>query len=309
MNPDLQQAPDGAHDHPPQSIEDAVQAVARSTVGVAVGRGAAAAFVWRQGWLVAAASAVCRVRGADAMRPIVLPGGDLAEARLQGADPATDIALLAWTGAALPAPQRLAGAPRVGNFVFAVGRDNGGRVHASFGRLGSVGDGWRTWRGGRVERYIRLDGGLYPGLAGAPVANGSGQVIGMASAALSRHHGMVLPFETIDRVAQTLAEHGHVARGYLGVAVQPVRTRLGDEGIDGLLVSSISDDAPAGRAGLMVGDVVTAIGGTPVAHPATLREHLEGLPAGGQVPLTVVRGGARIAVDVVVGEPPGRDCR
>src|SRR5205085_9601714 len=122
---------------------------------------------------------------------------------VRGIDASTDLAVVSLPisgGANPPVAERREGpAPRVGDFVFAVGRNPSGVVHASFGHVGAAGGAWRTWRGGAVDSLVRLDGGLYPGLAGAPVAGADGRIVGVASPALSRHHGVVLPVQTVER--------------------------------------------------------------------------------------------------------------
>src|SRR5438034_428777 len=77
-----------------------------------------------------------------------------------------------------PIERHAEGSVRAGDFVFAVGRDASGLVQASFGHVGAAAGAWRTWRGGRIESLIRLDGGLYPGFAGAPVLAADGSAIG-----------------------------------------------------------------------------------------------------------------------------------
>src|SRR5205085_10368578 len=131
---------------------------------------------------------------------LVLPDGEQVPGEVRGVDGGTDLAAVTLAGGALPVAERAASAaPRVGDFVFAVGRKPSGLTQASFGHVGAAAGEWRTWRGGRVERLVQLDGGLYPGFDGAPVADASGQVLGLASSAVSRHRGVVLPVATIDR--------------------------------------------------------------------------------------------------------------
>ncbi|MDE2454618.1 MAG: serine protease, partial [Burkholderiales bacterium] len=218
-------------DHPPSPhpslstplLADAVERLARSVVGVALRRGTASGLVWQPGVVVTAASAVWRA----SRLAVVLPDGEQVEGRLRGADTGTDLAAISFEGAEVAAAERDAeAAPRAGDFVFAVGREPSGLVQASFGHVGAAAGEWRSWRGGRIERLIRLDGGLYPGLAGAPVAGADGRVIGVASPAFSRLHGLVLPVATVDRVLAQLLSHGRVRQGYLGIATQPVRAQL-----------------------------------------------------------------------------------
>ena len=286
-------------------LPDAVERVAASVVALAMRRGAASGLLWQPGVIATSASAVWRA----ARLQVVLPGGESVPARLQGVDAATDIAAVTFEGAEVAPAERAADAtPRVGDFVFAVGREGNGRVQASFGHVGAAGAEWRTWRGGRVERLIRLDGGLYPGLAGAPVADAGGRVIGIASPAFSRLHGVVLPVATVDRVLAALLAEGRVRQGYLGIAAQPVRTALDGVAVEGLLVSSVADDAPAARAGLLVGDVIVSAGGLPVKNIEALRDRLGGDQVGGRLTQKLVRGGQALELALEVAERPQRHC-
>jgi S1-C subfamily serine protease len=286
----------------PNLLPDAVERLSNTVVGVATRRHAASGVVWRPGVVVTSAAALWRASRVS----VVLPDGEHVEAEVRGRDGATDLAALTFAGAsALPAEHDAAALPRVGDFVFAVGRDTSGLTQASFGHVGSIAGAWRTWRGGRVDRLIRLDGGLYPGLSGAPVATVAGQVIGVASAALSRHHGVVLPVTTVDRVLDQLLAHGRVQQGYLGIAAQPVRATLDGVALDGLLVSEVAEDGPAARAGVLVSDVIVKVGGEPAGTLDALRD---GLQVGVPVKLLVSRGGTGREFEVEVGERPVARC-
>lgn len=285
------------------SVPDAVARVAASVVGVAARRRSASGLLWRDGVVVTSASAVWRASQVS----LVLPDGEQVAGELRGIDGSTDLAAIALAGNGLALPERVDPAvePRVGEFVFAVGREPSGLVQASFGHIGSVAGAWRTWRGGRVDRFVRLDGGLYPGLDGAPVADGAGRVLGVASGGLSRHHGIVLPASTIDRVLDQLLAHGRVRQGYLGIALQPVRALLDGAAVDGLLVSSVADDGPAARGGLRVSDVIVSIDDQPVGSLEALRDRLQPTAL---ARLVVSRGGQRVELSVEVAERPGSRC-
>ena len=101
---------------------------------------------------------------------------------------------------------------------------------------------WRTWRGGRLDAYIRLDLTLYPGSSGGLVINVDGEALGIATSALSRIAGLAIPSATIDRVVDEILSRGHVARGYLGVGLQPVEL---PDNQKGLIVLSVEPDGPA----------------------------------------------------------------
>lgn len=296
--------PDTHPSQPLHTLPDAVERLSASVVGIAMRRGGASAVAWRSGVLVTAASALWRVSRLH----LVLPSGEHVDGELRGVDGSTDLAAIS-VAADVPLPARAdaASSARVGDFVFAVGRETSGRVQASFGHVGAAGGEWRTWRGGRVDRLIRLDGGLYPGLAGAPVADADGRLLGVASPALSRLHGVVLPLATVDRVLDQLLQHGQVRRGYLGIAAQAVRVQLEGVAHEGLLVSSVADDGPAAAAGLLVGDTIVTAGGQPVNSIDTLREVL-GTQVGQRLTLRVARGGQPVELTLDVAEAPRRGC-
>jgi S1-C subfamily serine protease len=269
-------------------------------------RGAASGVLWQAGLVVTSASAVWRAVHLE----LALPDGEQMAGRLRGTDASTDLALIGFDEAggagATPVARHDLPAPRAGDFVFAAGREPSGLVQASFGHVGAAGGEWRSWRGGRIERLIRLDGGLYPGLAGAPVADAAGRFIGIASPAFSRLHGVVIPTATIARVLPQLLAHGRVPQGYLGIAVQPVRATLDGNGIDGLLVSSVADDSPAARAGLLVGDVIVEVNGQATSRLEALRDQLGS--GGARLALKIARAGESVRLDIEPAERPARSC-
>jgi S1-C subfamily serine protease len=285
---------------PSSSFADQVERAGAAVAGLLTRRrGAAGGVVWKDGAIVTTASAIGR---ADEVG-VVGPDGQIVKARVRGADIATDLALVeADTAAFTGAPRRAAGASalRAGDAVFAVGREPSGLLHASFGRIGAAGPAWRTWRGGGIDTLIRLDGGLYPGLAGAAVADAEGAIVGIASPALARHHGVVLPWSTIDRIAAQLAASGRVTRGYLGIAAQPVQAPAA--GGHGLLVAGMAEQSPAARGGLLVGDIILSAAGQRVADIDSLRALLAAQPAGSRIVLALSRGGQPLELAVDVGE-------
>jgi S1-C subfamily serine protease len=288
--------------HREAELPISVARLAASVLGVSTRRHRSAGVLWRPGVLVGSASALWRVSSMS----LTLPDGEQVQGELRGVDMATDLAAVLFESGSLPSAERVADPElHVGDFVFAVGREPSGLTQASFGHIGMVGGEWHTWRGGSVDRLIRLDGGLYPGLAGAPVADAKGRVLGIASDAFSRHHGVVLPSATVDRVLDQLLTHGRVLQGYLGIAAQPVRAVLDGAPVTGLLVSSLADDGPAARAGLLVGDVIVQVGSVAVGALDALRDLLQ---VGAQVQLTVARGGQAQSLSLEVAPRPGGRC-
>lgn len=292
------------------TLPDAVDRAAASVLGVVTRRQAASAVVWQAGVAVTSAGAVWRASQVQ----LVLPGGEAIEGTVRGIDAGTDLAAVSFTsGASMPAAAGPAAddspaSVRVGDFVFAAGREPEGGVHASFGHIGAVGGEWRSWRGGRIERLIRLDGGLYPGLAGAVVARRDGQLLGIASPAFSRHHAVVLPAATVTRVLTALLAHGRVPRSHLGIAVQGVRAQLEGRTVEGLLVSSVDAEGPAAGGGLLVGDVIVLAGGRPVSTPSALQAALGDVAPGAEMALEVSRAGQRVELRIAVAERPASRC-
>lgn len=269
---------------------DTIEPLLAGVLGVATRRRLASAWAWEAGLAVTVASAV------DLRSPlqVLRAEGEPARAEVVGVDEPTDLALLRVDGLAPPPAAMAAQLPRLGDALAVLGRLPSGDAHASFGHVGLVGPRWRTWKGALVEHRVRLDGGLFPGLPGGPVVDATGRVLGLASAALSRHHGMLLPAVTVARVVQALRDGGPVPRAHLGVALQNAAVRLDGAVRAGLLVTHVADDGAAARAGLLVGDVIVEARGRATPAVGDLRDVLDGLDPGAPVTLALVRGAMRV---------------
>jgi serine protease Do len=198
-----------------------VDGVGKSTVAVrSRRRGVASGVVWRPGVLVTVAHAFHR---APAAISLVAEGGRCLDAALIGVDSTTDIAVFRLPDESVAAVETGdASSVRAGHLAIAIGRGSAGDLTASYGLVNRTGGAWQTWLGGHVDRLIRLDGGVYDGLSGGPVADARGSVIGIATSALSRSYGVVVPALTVSRVVDALLAKGHVARAFLGISAQPV---------------------------------------------------------------------------------------
>src|SRR5262245_34551221 len=134
-------------DREPLPLADAVERVGASVVGLMTRRQRSAGVIWRAGAAVGSACALWRTPSVA----VVLPDGEQVDGTVRGIDPSTDLAVVVFADRGMPpvGPPSEAAA-RVGDAVFAVGREPSGAVQASFGHVGAVGGAWRTWRGGRV---------------------------------------------------------------------------------------------------------------------------------------------------------------
>jgi S1-C subfamily serine protease len=169
-------------------------------------------------------------------------------------------------------------------------------------------EGWQTWQGGKIDRFIRPDLTLYRGYSGGPLVNTNGEAVGMNTSGLRRGTPITIPASTVSRVVDELLAKGHVERPYLGVALQPValpeelKTRLNIESGFGLLVVHLEPKSPAIAAGLMLGDIVIAIGSRSIGRGLRFGRLLSDQKVGDNVTIGIVRSGERKDVSVTLGD-------
>ena len=292
-------------------LAGAVERAGRSVVAIhARPRIPASGIYWRDGVVVAASHTIRKEQDIA----VTLADGTRAQAQLVGRDGGTDIAVLRFdsapTAKALTLADRAADdALRVGSLVLALGRPGDGGVTASLGVISTVGERWRTWSGGEIDRFVRLDLAVYDGFSGGALVDAEGSVLGVNCSALARGTPLTIPNATVERVVDALLTRGHVARAYLGVAMQPVRLtrslaeRLNlSEAAGGVLVVMVESDSPADRGGLLVGDVIISADGHDMAEPQDVAELLGAERVGGKLELRVVRGGELKNLSLTVGE-------
>jgi S1-C subfamily serine protease len=243
---------------------------------------------------------------------VVLPDGSKTAASVAGRDPSHDLALLRLTDAKVRGPEVIKDDVRVGELVLALGRPTTKGIEASLGVVSAVNGPVRTRRGGMIERFIRTDAVPLPGFSGGPLVNVDGLVIGVNTSGLA--HGMLLslPVSVSWKLAKTLAEHGSIKRGYLGIRGQiaeipdVARDSLGRKQETGLLVVHIElENQPVG-SGLLVGDMIVGIMGNPVKDHDELASQLIGDVVGTTVSVDLIRGGTLQSVDVRISELPLR---
>lgn len=239
---------------------------------------------------------------------IGLPDGSLVTALLAGRDPGSDLALLRLERSlaiqAEPAPQPA----RVGQLALALGRPSLEGIQASLGIVSAIGGPLRLGRGGLLEQYLRTDAIPYPGFSGGPLVDAAGRVIGVNTSGLARGVSLTIPAGLAWQLAAALAKDGRIRRGFLGVRSQPVeippaqQSALGRSQASGLLLVGVEAGSPAEAGGLLVGDIIVAIAGQPVADPDELAASLVGSVVGKLTPIEVLRGGKPTTITVTIGE-------
>lgn len=290
---------------------DLAGAVARAGVAVVAVHGRqkypSSGILWRAGVVVTADHTVER----DDDLAVTLADGTKAAATLAGRDPSTDLAVLKIEHVGVAAALGDAAALKAGHMALAVGRGEGG-LGVSLGVVSSLGGPWHTWRGGQIDQFIRADVTLYPGFSGGPLVNAAGEIVGVNTSGLSRSMGLTIPAATVERVVTQLLTKGTIARGYLGLGLQPVRLpdalkrAMGAASEAGLIVVSVEPGGPADAAGIGIGDILVTLGGSAVADTDAVQAALGPDRIGQPLAARIARGGQPVDVQLTVGERPQR---
>lgn len=277
------------------ALADLAATTASAVVEIASHRSLASGFVWRDNLIVTDEEAL-----ADGGEIAVeLSDGTVHPAQLVGRDPTTAIALLRVDNLGA-APVRFAPNPvRAGQLILVVGAANSAPLVA-FGVVGAAGGAWQSMRGGDISARIDLDLRLRSRGQGGLAIGADGGAIGMAVLG-PRGRALVIPGETIDRVATLLLAHGRIPRGYLGAGLKEVA--IGD-GQVGAMILAIDEEGPARTAGLHQGDVIALWDGEPVRSIGRLLKALGPDSIGRKVTLSVRRSGQPIDVTVTIGDRP-----
>jgi len=292
---------------------DLAAAVERvSPVVVAVNarpRVATSGVLWRPGIVVATHHTIKR----EEEITVLLHDGREVAASLIGRDASTDLAVLkieGETGAADVADQ--GDVFKVGNLVLAVGRTGEESVSASLGCISAVGGAWRTWQGGTIDHFVRLDLNIYLGFSGSPLIGADGRVLGINTSGLARGAALTIPAATVNRVVDELLKSGRIQRPFIGIGMQPVRlpdavkTKLNLTDDGGVIVLNVEPGSPADQAGFLVGDVLVALGARSIKDTDDVQSVLVPGSVGQTIDASVVRGGERANLAVTVGERPAQ---
>jgi S1-C subfamily serine protease len=272
------------------NLSNEVERASASIVAVHARRGIGTSGIfWQDNLILTSAEGVRTDEGIK----LLLPDGRVIPAKLRGRDSGTDLAVLE-AEVSLPKLEFADDkALKVGQLVVAVGRTSNTGPIASAGIVSGVSSEWKTWRGGKIDPFVRLDISAYPTLSGGPALDAEGKVIGLVSTGLSRSSIFAVTSSTINRIAGKLSEQGYVSRGFLGVTLQQVGP--------GIMLIGVDPEGPAAAGGLLLGDVLVEF-----ARPEALSEFLERTPAGQTVKFKVLRAGVLQDLEVRVGERPRR---
>jgi len=247
---------------------------------------------------------------------VTLDDGRTLAARVVGADKKTDLALLKIAeGGNFKYVTWAPGAPRIGDWVIAVGNP--------FGLGGTVTAGIVSARGrdigaGPYDDFLQIDAPVNRGNSGGPTFDAKGQVVGVNTAIFSPSGGSVgigfaIPAEVAQSVVASLKDNGSVTRGWIGVQIQPVTPEIADslglKATKGALVAEAQANAPAVAAGLKAGDVITAVNGERIDGPRELARKIAAAGPNRSVQLTYWRDGAEKSAHITLGKLPEREAR
>jgi len=236
--------------------------------------------------------------------------GKTYDAKVIGTDPRTDLALIKVDGRDFPYVKLADQAPRVGDWVLAVGNP--------FGLGGTVTAGIVSARGrdigaGPYDDFLQIDAPVNKGNSGGPAFDVDGDVIGVNTAIFSPSGGSVgiafaIPADTVKTVVAQLREKGSVTRGWIGVQIQPVTHELADslglKKASGALVSEPQANSPAAKAGIESGDVITSVDGNSVGDARELARKIGTMAPGTSVKLGLIHAGQEKTVTLTLGTLP-----
>ncbi len=236
---------------------------------------------------------------------VVRVGAEIS-ARLIGRDPGTNVAALRLGEALQGTPPETAPAPQVGALALMLGADREGGPTVRLAMVHATGPAWHSLHGGRIDAMVRLDARLGAD-EGGPVLDAAGRLLGMSTAG-PRRRALVIPAATIARVLDPLLTAGRIARGWLGVGLhrvavpQALRAAAGRE--SGMMVVSLAADGPAEKAGVLPGDILLEVDGTPAPDARMMGAKLGPERIGQPVAVKLLRGGAPQTLSLTVAARP-----
>lgn len=242
---------------------------------------------------------------------LVTDTGKTLEAKVVGTDPRTDLALLkVKDGGNYPYVQLADAKARIGDWVLAIGNPFGLGGTVTAGIVSAQG---RDIGSGPYDDFIQIDAPINRGNSGGPTFNQSGEVVGVNTAIYSPSGGNVgiafaIPASTVKQVVESLKKDGTVARGFIGVQIQPVTGEMADAiGLKepkGALVAEAQGNGPAAKAGIRRGDTITAVNGEAIKDARELSRKIATFAPGTKTTITVFREGKSREVTFEVGRQP-----
>jgi S1-C subfamily serine protease len=235
---------------------------------------------------------------------LVAAGGSVVAAKIVGRDPATNIAVLRLAGS-IASPSIAAGEAQTGAVALAIGADGTGGASARLGLVNLAGAEWHSSRGGLIDRRIVLDLRLGRREEGGPVLDAAGAYLGMSTFG-PRGQVIAIPTATIERIVPLLLKDGHIARGWLGVALQAVAVpdalRESADQSSGLMVMSVVENGPAAQAGILAGDIILTVDGTSTRRFRNIAKHFGSDSIGRKADVRLIRSGAVMTVQTTIAE-------
>jgi serine protease Do len=256
------------------------------------------------------------VDGADEVKVSIADGKKEYTARIIGKDSATDIAVLKIQGSSLPAVT-LADSDQleVGDVVLALGNPFGVGQTVTSGIISALGrSGFPEFN--QYQDFIQTDAAINPGNSGGALVDVEGRLIGINTAIVSPSGGnngigFAVPINMARNVLERLVSGGKVTRGYLGIIPQDIDADLAKQfnlpDQNGALIGDVMPDAPAAKAGLKSGDVITSVNGKAVDDAHGLQLTVSQITPGTAVVVKYVRNGLNKSVTVTLAELPGSE--
>jgi len=275
------------------AVASVVARAAPAIVSVHSHRSRASGFVWKPGLVVTADEALAE----EGEVSITLSDGTMRPGSIVGRDHTTDIALLRFHADDIAPIKLSSGVPVLGSLSMVVAAERGAPT-AALGVVSLVGGRWRSLRGGEIDHRIELDVRLRDSHQGGLALDSSGEAVGMA--VLGPRRVIVIPAATIERVAGKLETHGRIARGYLGLGLQPVKL---DDGV-GAMVMSVDKGGPSATAGIRQGDVIVGWNDEKLSGMRSLLRALGPDSVGSVVDVAVRRAGEPMRFKLTIGERP-----
>ena len=246
------------------------------------------------------------VEGADEIA-VMLPGGKVAEARVVGTDPETDLAVLRIEAKGLqPITFADPTSVQIGDIVLAVGDPFGVGQTVTQGIVSATG---RNRLGiNTFENFIQTDAAINPGNSGGALVDASGHLVGINTAIYSRSGGsqgigFAIPVSLARQVMEQIIATGRVSRGWLGVSARDVIHETTGAAAGAALVA-VQRGGPADRAGLRAGDTVVSINGKGISDTAALINETAALSPGTQAQFKILRGREAVSLAVELGRRP-----